>query len=463
MVIPESTRKDSRQSWVYLSFVSVITFFVFGFLDSYGVLLVFLVQHFKEKNSKAAWVGSSAMFGCFFLYPISLRMRYKYGIRKTVLCAGALLVLVFILSPMVPNMALLFLTFSVPMAIACSILSCATFTTIRECFEKHEGVAFGIKSSMNALGTVLFSVFLPILLTKLDWQRTFLILIGISFITFLYALMYNDAGTTEDYRSERICSVSTVISLPTKEFSKNDLKIYWKLLKNKKLLVFLLAHTVFTIVVFMPPIFMVQFATNLGHHLSKSKWLMIVRGIVAVVVRSIAGRLGDVAQRRRKVRYLMLIVMILFSIATILCAFTKSFTWMMVYMSFVSLVDSIYWVVIPLHVSEVTDKSYSEHAFALFSCAGSFATLGGPPFLGWIYDTTGDSSPVMQTASAISAIAACLIALRLYVAKDNDPMSVVISEELVSNDDNVFIDEDFTTSTTVVYMTQHNMQYVTVV
>jgi predicted MFS family arabinose efflux permease len=109
---------------------------------------------------------------------------------------------------------------------------------------------------------------------------------------------------------------------------------------------------------------------------------MIVRGIVAVVVRSIAGRIGDVVQRRRKVRYLMLIVMILFSIATIICSFTKSFTWMMVYMSFVSVVDSIYWVVIPLHVNEVTDKSYSEHAFALFSCAGSFATLGGPPFLG---------------------------------------------------------------------------------
>ena len=55
MAIPESTKKDSRQSWVYLSFVSVITFFVFGFLDAYGVLLVFLVQHFKEKNSKAGW------------------------------------------------------------------------------------------------------------------------------------------------------------------------------------------------------------------------------------------------------------------------------------------------------------------------------------------------------------------------------------------------------------------------
>lgn len=50
--MPE-TRKDSCQSWIYLSFVSLITFFVFGFLDAYGVLLVFLVQHFNEKNSKA--------------------------------------------------------------------------------------------------------------------------------------------------------------------------------------------------------------------------------------------------------------------------------------------------------------------------------------------------------------------------------------------------------------------------
>jgi MFS family permease len=197
------------------------------------------------------------MFGCFFLYPFSLRLRYRYGIRSTVLCAGALLLPVFIFSPMVPNMDLLFLTFSLPVAVACSIISCATVTTITECFQSHQGVAFGIRSSMNALGTVMFSFVLPLLLTELDWQRTFWILSGISFITICYAFLYNDAGTTEDFRTERVCSVSTVISVHTKEFSKDDLCIYWKLLKSKNFLVFLLAHAVFTIVVFMPPVFMV--------------------------------------------------------------------------------------------------------------------------------------------------------------------------------------------------------------
>ena len=57
----------------------------------------------------------------------------------------------------------------------------------------------------------------------------------------------------------------------------------------------------------------------------------------------------------------------------------------MCYMGFISIMDSIYWVVIPLHVKEVANRKHSEHAehaFALFSCVGSFATLGGPPFLG---------------------------------------------------------------------------------
>ena len=206
------------------------------------------------------------MFGCFFLYPISLRMRYKYGIRNTVLCAGALLLPIFIFSPMVPSMDFLFLTFSLPTAVACSIISCATVTTINECFERHQGVAFGIRSSMNALGTVMFSFVLPILLTELDWQRTFWILAGISFITICYAFLYNDAGTTENYRSERVCSVSTVISVRTKEFSKDDLRIYWKLLKSKKVVVFLMAHAVFAIVVFMPPVFMVCYLNFMFLH-----------------------------------------------------------------------------------------------------------------------------------------------------------------------------------------------------
>ena len=198
------------------------------------------------------------MFGCFFLYPLSLRMRYRYGIRTTVICAGVLLLPVFILSPMVPKMYYLFLTFSAPIAIAGSVIGCATFTTIKECFDSYQGVAFGVRSSMNALGTVVFSFVLPILLSELGWQRTFWILTGISFITICYALVYHGSGTSEDYPSERIFSVSTVISLHTKEFSKDDLSIYYRLLKSKKLLVFLLAHTVFVFVIFMPPVFMVS-------------------------------------------------------------------------------------------------------------------------------------------------------------------------------------------------------------
>ena len=198
------------------------------------------------------------MFGCFFLYPISLRVRYKYGIRSTVLFGGALLLPLFLFSPMVPNMDLLFLTFSIPTAIACSIIGCATFTTIIECFERHQGLAFGIRSSMNALGTVMFSFVLPILLSELGWQRTFWILTGISFITMCYACVYVDSGHSDPYPSERVCSVSTVISLPAKDFSKDDLSIYWKLLKSREVLIFLAAHIIFGFVVFMPPVFMVS-------------------------------------------------------------------------------------------------------------------------------------------------------------------------------------------------------------
>ena len=158
---------------------------------------------------------------------------------------------------MVPSMDLLFVTFSTPVAVACSVISCATVTTITECFERHQGVAFGIRSSMNALGTVMFSFVLPILLSELDWQRTFWILAGISFITICYAFLYNDAGKIENHRTERVCSVSTVISVHNKEFSKEDFRIYRELLQNKELLVYLMAHAVFAIVVFMPPVFMV--------------------------------------------------------------------------------------------------------------------------------------------------------------------------------------------------------------
>lgn len=61
---------------------------------------------------------------------------------------------------------------------------------------------------------------------------------------------------------------------------------------------------------------------------------------------------------------------------------TTSFSVLMFYMAFVSVVDSIHWLIIPLLVSEITNGVHTDNAVALFNCVASFATLGGPPFLG---------------------------------------------------------------------------------
>ena len=70
-----------------------------------------------------------------------------------------------------------------------------------------------------------------------------------------------------------------------------------------------------------------------------------------------------------------------------------------------------------------------------------------------------DPSSVMHVASAIATVAVCLAAAVLYLSKD-DNLSVCVSEELVND---VFIDEDFPTQTTVVYLPESKMQYITVV
>lgn len=199
------------------------------------------------------------MFGCFFLYPFALQLRYKFGIRATVLFAGVLLLPSFILSPMVHTLNLFFLTFSVPFSVAGSIIACATFTTILEHFDKYRGVAFGVRLGSNALGTVLYSIILPVLLTEIGWKRTFWILIGICFITICYALLHNDTPSTSDCSR---CN-SDEEGLP-KVLTKDDIRTYYRLLRNKECIVFLVANTIFSSVVFMPPVFMVSLIRSLA-------------------------------------------------------------------------------------------------------------------------------------------------------------------------------------------------------
>ena len=203
--------------------------------------------------SVSAWVGSTAMSGCLFLYPFTLRIRRKFGIRTSVLIAGALMLPLFLASPMVPSMDFLFLTFSVPFAIAASLVGCATLTTILDYFDKFQGVAFGVRLSASSLGAIMFSYLIPILLEEIGWQRTFWILTGICFVTMCFALAYNDTKCPCDHPANNNNNEEMVQKI-------DERKIYSRLLKNKEYLVYLIANTVFSSVVFMPPVFMVSYS-----------------------------------------------------------------------------------------------------------------------------------------------------------------------------------------------------------
>ena len=159
----------------------------------------------------------------------------------------------FLASPMVPSMDFLFLTFSVPFAIAASLVGCATLTTILDYFDKFQGVAFGVRLSASSLGAIMFSYLIPILLEEIGWQRTFWILTGICFVTMCFALAYNDTKCPCDHPANNNNNEEMVQKI-------DERKIYSRLLKNKEYLVYLIANTVFSSVVFMPPVFMVSYS-----------------------------------------------------------------------------------------------------------------------------------------------------------------------------------------------------------
>ena len=173
----------------------------------------------------------------------------------------------FFLTPLMPTMNLLFLTFSIPYGITCSIIYCAVFTTILEYFDRRRGTAFGVVIGCNALGTTMYSFFLPVLMNRVGWKETSWILTGMSFICVIFALVYRKP------ESRRQCSVNgedVEVKLNGKKMEVNlkectlededdHLRTYCQLLKNKRFLMSLISFVSFTSVALMPSVFMVSF------------------------------------------------------------------------------------------------------------------------------------------------------------------------------------------------------------
>ncbi|XP_028397750.1 monocarboxylate transporter 12-like [Dendronephthya gigantea] len=392
-------QKDGPFAWFYLAITALTCFLLLGLADSTGIIVAVLIVHHNESNAKGGWIGSIVFFLIFGFAPVVVSVHNRFGFRWCMFISCFFYCLSFLITPFVENMNIIFLTFSIPIGLSISMISTLSVTTQREYFSKYYGSAICIRYGATALGTVVVSFVLPFVFDGVGYKNTFLCMLAFLPVIVCYGLVSRDQVTNiESHKNE-----------------KSTKKIYLELLQDKTFTLGLAGIALQMLSITIPHVFMVRYGMTLGYSLSKAKWFSISKGMTMFVATSLTGRMSDKALKHGKIKLISLTCCVIFGVCSLLCSFVESFPMIVVYMALVGLVEGVWWSTYPVVVVEITSGYPTNEAFGLVNFIVALVRLPGPPFLGWLFDITGDFRYALYIMTVISITAAIFLAISSHV------------------------------------------------
>ena len=169
-------------------------------------------------------------------------MHSRIGFRWCMLICSFLCGFSFILTPFVPNIEFVYLTYSIPIGISLSFISTLSVITLREYFSKFFGFAIGIRYGAGALGAAVISLILPFVFDGIGVKPAFFSMLSFLPIMLSYGLVSRHHLT--DTRLHR-----------NKKSTKD---IYWEFVHDRSFTICLAGILLYMMSCTIPTIFMVS-------------------------------------------------------------------------------------------------------------------------------------------------------------------------------------------------------------
>lgn len=185
----------SKPRIFYGWYVVALTFFVLlvvaGMRSASAVLIVPISNdmHWSVAQISVAVATNVVLFGA--MGPFAAAMMQRYGVRRSMLIALALIALATALTSLVQTPLELWLTWGVGVGIAVGMLSMvlASYVATRW-FVKNRGLVQGIMTSGNASGQLIFLPTLAFIATRVGWRPIGLIVAGVALVVTIPIALY---------------------------------------------------------------------------------------------------------------------------------------------------------------------------------------------------------------------------------------------------------------------------------
>ncbi|XP_062581636.1 monocarboxylate transporter 10-like [Saccostrea cucullata] len=403
----EFTPIDGGWGWV-VCFTSLLTNgTVFGIINTFGIIHVFLVKEYAVNDSsisfKTSWIGSVCTGFTFFMCIFSGVCSDRIGIRPTAFFGALLGAIGLFSSAFITQLELLYLTYGLLLGSGGGFIYATSLVILGHYFKKHIGLANGIVAFGSSAYTMIMSIVLPISLENLGIKYTFIILGGLYCILLLCSLTWiptfpvhsSSHGKESQIEEGRCSSIHKYLNL--------------KIFKNRAYLTWFLGFDVALFGYFVPFFHLVKHTRD--NFPGKNAFILITCiKVTSGVGRLIFGKIADFKCVNRI--YMQQSAFVLMGIMTACLPFSSSFEGLIIICLVLGVCDGIMvFLVGPIAFDLVGPKDASQ---AIGFLLGGFSVpfTVGPPIAGLLYDTLHTYEIAFVVAGAppiIGALIMCFI------------------------------------------------------
>ncbi|KAJ8363681.1 hypothetical protein SKAU_G00125120 [Synaphobranchus kaupii] len=374
---------DGGWGWAVLFGCFVITGFSYAFPKAVSVFFKELIQEFDVGYSDTAWISSILLAMLYGTGPLCSVMVNRFGCRPVMMVGGLFASLGMIMASFSTSIIHIYLSTGVITGLGLALNFQPSLIMLNRYFSEKRPLANGLAAAGSPVALCCLSPLGQVLQHKFGWRGGFLIVGGILLNCCVCGALMRPLVPCKKVEEPE----SQTKAIEEKKKPKAKL-LDFTVFKDRGFLIYTIAASIMVLGLFVPPVFVVSYAKELGNEDTKSALLLTILGFVDIFARPTCGIIAGLKWVRPRCVYFFSFAMLFNGVADIVGSFSTDYNSLVAFCIFFGIsygmVGALQFEVLMAIVG--TEKFPS--AIGLVLLMEAIAVLVGPPSAGRLLDAT---------------------------------------------------------------------------
>nr|XP_045620562.1 monocarboxylate transporter 13-like [Procambarus clarkii] len=422
--------KDRWYGWVVVAATFVINVIVAGYVKSFGLFYLPIVQQFPNTSVATGGLIVGLLTGCRgLLAPAMGLLMVWLGPRVCSVCGGMLTALGFLLALPATSVLHLAITLGALVGVGLSMSETPGFIMISEYFDERRSTANGFRAAGNPFGGAVFPFIVVFLSRELPLKGIILILSGIMLQICVLGMLlrpfpiHQKIIEQEYFKNIASNSHTNQIKQPSQPISpieednspKQKKAVQLSVLKNPVYLVYIvmivctnagLANTMFYLILYSASIDLTQ---------TQISFIVGFISILDVFGRMMIGWISDTNCVKR--RYIFILGHVVAGLSTLMVPVTRSFWTLLPVVCVHAMGVAAFWALINTLLADQFGEESLHTTWGFFRMVQGITSFAYPSLLGLVSDMSGWMGAPFLLIGSMYLLGGLVFALQPIVIK----------------------------------------------